>query len=1196
MTSRFFTKALCFALFISVVVNSFAQKNITPNPNANKIAADYAMKQQVEWGLTPQDVQNLAVQDAYPSLDNGVMHVYLIQQHKGIELYNAIINVNVMPNGEVLYAGNRFTTNLSGIINTSEPTLTPEAAIEAACKELNININNAFRVKEKKSNLEFLFDKGTTVLSDINVKLRYQKVNDNAARLAWDLNLDQPDGYNHWSVRVDAETGKIIDKISWTRHCKFDKNPYHRHSDDCSAATPLSIEAEKTGFVKPTIEENVVGDGTYRVFALPIESPAHGNRTLEVSPADSLASPWGWHDVNGNTGGEYKITRGNNVWAYLDVNNDNVSDTGEPNGGDTYTFDNPFLPTVEPDSNRLAAQTQLFYMNNKMHDIFFRYGFDEISGNFQQRNYKGDSGGSDYIRAEAQDNSKTTTPRYDNANFSTPPDGSSGRMQMYLWSRPSEKTVKITAPASLTNEFDAGSASFGPALTTTPVTGDIVVVNDGTGTPTRACKALVNTNLTGKIALIDRGDCDFSFKVYNAQQKGAIACIVCGFDDNLLNMAAGQNAAQVTIPSVFLKKSDCDLFRNAAGVKVSLGKPTVTVGPNYLDGDFDNGIVAHEYGHGISTRLTGGKANSGCVFSGEAGSAGEAWSDFLALAVTTKAGDNSTTRRGMGTYVSRELNDGVGIRRFPYSTDLRVTPITYDELILAEGFGPDAAEYFAAEVLANTLWDMYWAFVKTYGWDANMMNVNSGNGKAIKLVVEGMKLQPCTPGFLDIRDAILAADKVVNNGANQCLIWDVFARRGMGANATQGKSDSRVDNNEGFDGLPSCIKQLKITKKATELIKAGDAITYTLTVTNHKGVAVNGVAVTDELPAGTIYVSGSASRAVTVANNVLTWNIGDMKIDSTVSMTYRVTSSTANKSIAQFIDDMETGEGKWDVNQLKDSDVFWEILDIYSRSGKKSFSIGYPNQGASDQTLTIKNGITVAGKQPVLRFFHRYQIQSAYDGGIVQVTANNGASWEDLGDKTFRVPYRGKNNYTLFSIPNQQSFWGKQDTFLGTYVDLKDYIGKNIKFRFRFATDTSGSALGWFVDDVAVMDAYNYSSRARVTSTQRDTSFAEPAGRGTIVDASLSTPTKEINSDLKIKVFPNPTDDLLNIYVSGIEAAKADVQIIAADGRIMWQNKTDIWGLKETLIPVYTASYPSGLYFVKISTDKNVSVEKIVKK
>ena len=48
-----------------------------------------------------------------------------------------------------------------------------------------------------------------------------------------------------------------------------------------------------------------------------------------------------------------------------------------------------------------------------------------------------------------------------------------------------------------------------------------------------------------------------------------------------------------------------------------------STGPRYLDGAFDNGIIAHEFAHGISTRLTGGPTNSGCLSNEE--QMGEGW-------------------------------------------------------------------------------------------------------------------------------------------------------------------------------------------------------------------------------------------------------------------------------------------------------------------------------------------------------------------------------------------------------------------------------------------------------------------------------------------------------------------------------------------------------------------------------------------
>ena len=72
----------------------------------------------------------------------------------------------------------------------------------------------------------------------------------------------------------------------------------------------------------------------------------------------------------------------------------------------------------------------------------------------------------------------------------------------------------------------------------------------------------------------------------------------------------------------------------------------------------------------------------------------------------------------------------------------------------------------------------------------------------VQLVIDGMKLQPCSPGFVDGRNAILQADQLLTNGANQCEIWRGFAKRGLGASASQGSSNDRTDGVSAFD-LPA---------------------------------------------------------------------------------------------------------------------------------------------------------------------------------------------------------------------------------------------------------------------------------------------------------------------------------------------------------------------------------------------------------
>jgi hypothetical protein len=86
----------------------------------------------------------------------------------------------------------------------------------------------------------------------------------------------------------------------------------------------------------------------------------------------------------------------------------------------------------------------------------------------------------------------------------------------------------------------------------------------------------------------------------------------------------------------------------------------------------------------------------------------------------------------------------------------------------------------------------------------------------LKLVLDGCKLQVCQPGFLDGRDALLRADSVTNRAANADLIWNVFARRGMGFSAVQGDRVNGVPRvtgvKEAFD-LPPKAKVIALANK-----------------------------------------------------------------------------------------------------------------------------------------------------------------------------------------------------------------------------------------------------------------------------------------------------------------------------------------------------------------------------------------------
>jgi len=216
--------------------------------------------------------------------------------------------------------------------------------------------------------------------------------------------------------------------------------------------------------------------------------------------------------------------------------------------------------------------------------------------------------------------------------------------------------------------------------------------------------------------------------------------------------------------------------------------------PN-IDGDFDNGIIVHEYGHGISNRLVGGPSSVSCLNNSQ--QPGEGLSDWWSLVYTAKTGDAGTTGRGIGTYALSQSSTGAGIRTQRYSTDPSINTWNYASI------NGQSVPHGVGSVWAQAAWEMYWALVDEYGFDANLMNGSgtAGNQRAMLYVNEGLMNTSCSPTFTDVRDGIIQAANDNFDGADACRLWQSFATFGLGDNAVSGGSGSTSPTN-GF-GLPA---------------------------------------------------------------------------------------------------------------------------------------------------------------------------------------------------------------------------------------------------------------------------------------------------------------------------------------------------------------------------------------------------------
>jgi uncharacterized repeat protein (TIGR01451 family) len=1185
-----FRNLTCLVLLFCALLggkNSFAQSY----PNLS-IATQYLRQHQAEWGVKDADLNELLLSSQYVNDYNGVTHLYFQQQHQGIEIFNAISSVHIKE-GVVQYVAPRFVADAKAKVNTLKARLEAREALGRASKDLGFEPQGKLVLDEGRSN-RLSADIRSGLNQHIPAKLVYWPTPSGSLRLGWHLQVNDPNSADHWLMIVDAYSGEVLQKTNQTIFCTFPDHHHQRKQADCldeMGLAPMQIQA-----APPLLNPFSVNDGSsYNVVAVPNESPIHGARQVVRNPADAQASPFGWHDTNGATGPEFTNTRGNNVHAYLDANADNRPDTiGVANGGANLTFNFPADFNSDPKTFRPAAVTQLFYMNNIMHDFLYFYGFNETGGNYQVNNYGKQGAPNDAVNAEAQDGEDIN-----NANFLPTIDGSPGRMQMFKWAA-SGASLTVETPQAIAGKYPLRNAQFGPRVGSTPITANAAQGFDATTAANLGCQTLVdpNSNLRGKIVLIDRGSCSFKLKTLNAQRAGAVACLVCNFE-NTLPPALGNDVtlANPTIPTIGLRSGDCDLIkaalRDRQDVRITLVTPP-SVGPDTLDASFDNGIIAHEYGHGVSNRLTGGPATVACLINDE--QMGEGWSDFLGLVTTVKPNVQGGLPRGIGNYVLKENTSGFGIRRLPYSTNIRVNNQVYDDII------GTSAPHPLGEVWSTVLWDLYWALSDRYGWDPDLYRGKGGNNIAIRLVMDGMRLQNCNPGFIDGRNAILAADRINNGGANECLIWDVFARRGLGFSANQGSNQDRDDGLQAFDSKPECQKTIKFEKLATPIAKAGDTLSFTLNITNHKDQIVRTVNIADELPTGLTLLNNSVSGALRFTQNAgnLNFELGDLVAGASRTIRYQAVTARNRASARLFFDGFETnGAPNWVKESREGQDTFRLISEgVFQGIG----AYQAPNtRNEIDQSIILREPLLVSGQQPVLRFFHQYDTEAAYDAGFIEISTNGGRSWEIVPDSLiFRNGYRGPITYVTFSLANLRGFSGNNGGFQASFVDLSRYRNQQIQVKFRFGTNADASRnlpfrRGWTIDNVEIMDLLNYNGQATLTSASGDRLNARAAGRGTAIEAGqISTSTKDPANALQIAVYPNPTNELLNVQLQKVPAGSLRISLQSPDGRTL-QTQQVANSLKDELWAFNLSNLPAGLYMLRIEGSGFVKTEKVVK-
>jgi hypothetical protein len=208
-----------------------------------------------------------------------------------------------------------------------------------------------------------------------------------------------------------------------------------------------------------------------------------------------------------------------------------------------------------------------------------------------------------------------------------------------------------------------------------------------------------------------------------------------------------------------------------------------------VDGDYDMSVIAHEYGHAISNRMAGGP-NAG-LSGNQPQAMGESWSDLMAVQYLAEHGFapiGGENPFAVGPYVTGDKV--AGIRNYGMNNSpLNYSDVGYDFVCNDANCTQRTQVHADGEIWSATNYDIRQAFIGRYG--------ASGSRRWIQLVFDAWLLMATGQvSMVDARNAMLAADQLRNNGVNQDIMWNAFAKRGFGQAASS-------NGHQDFDPVPS---------------------------------------------------------------------------------------------------------------------------------------------------------------------------------------------------------------------------------------------------------------------------------------------------------------------------------------------------------------------------------------------------------
>ncbi len=462
----------------------------------------------------------------------------------------------------------------------------------------------------------------------------------------------------------------------------------------------------------------------------------------------------------------------------------------------------------------------------------------------------------------------------------------------------------------------------------------------------------------------------------------------------------------------------------------SSGDNAIHFGDGGVDDGEDGDIIAHEFGHAVQ------HDQNACWGGGQMGAMGEGFGDYLAASFFADAG-NATFQSSNAACVgewdasSSSSSNPPCLRRVDgskqYPTDLVGS-------VHADG-----------EIWSRALWDLRQAV---------------GAPVADQLVLEHHFLVPCNASMTDAANQVLQADVNLSGGANDAAIRTAFCDRGILSGAT-------------------CTPPSNLT--LTQALSpdppfAGQVTSLTLTATNSSASTLSAVVLTANVPEGSSYVASSASDSGNESGGIVTWPATDLVAGQVIQRSFSILLAANPGSATLFEDDMDSGGSLWVVSH--DAGAFdWSLSTAQPRSDVNSWFASEP-ASLSDQFVATAMPVAIlSGTTTTLEFWHRYDTENTYDGGVVEASIDGGANWTDLGSAITLNGYSGTVSSGFGSpIGGRGAFTGNSGSYIKTEVDLQSLAGNNALIRFRMTSDSTIGSNGWHVDDVLIAQVVGFES------------------------------------------------------------------------------------------------------------------------